>query len=569
MDPIILISIISIATLVLIAGLILFYVFVIRRNKIKKSSKDLEKKYRTYHTLLVEDCDNSIRKIESIANQNLEYIQYHEKFASDYQNVLQNNDRSAYVAISGLNSTIAEKRYKRISNLINSTKQVVAEFGKRVSELDNALNSLLKEDERFHEEEIQLQRVYRSIKEKYSNHEEELAIMKASFDKVFTKIDSLFKECEDLTDAARYEESNAKLPIIKQVLDRLDNQIDVIPSLCVRISSIIPSKMEEVKQRFDELSDANYPLHHLKVKSRLESYKEILQEDYNKVLSFNFSGVQADLDGIDEDIISIFKSFEEEIHAKEYFDANSEMMYNETYDLEKQFMKIKRKLPKYKEVYLIKRKYLDQIDELENDIDNVSHIKRDLDTFIHSSTKQPFTFIVKKMDDMQSEMKRITEIINDFNVYLDSLKVDSNEIYSSICTYFVKLKNAQSLIREMNVPAFTERFKSNFERSYAYLEEIGDIIKVQPIDVHTALDDLNYAKELIENLLKEIEDASSQRKLAEESIVYANQYRQSFIDVKFALNSAGSAFFEGDFTRTSDQTVAILKKMRPEAREVK
>jgi septation ring formation regulator EzrA len=569
MDTFILISIITVASLVLIVGLILFYVFVIRRRNIKKSSKDLEKKYRTYHTMLIEDCDNAIRKIESIANQNLEYIQYHENFSSIYQSVLQNNDRSAYVAISGLNSTIAEKKYKGITNLINSTKQVVSEFEKKVTELDNSLNALLKKDEEFHEEEIQLQRLYRAIKEKYSNHEEELSIMKNSFDKVFSKIDSLFKECEDLTDAARYEESNAKLPVIKQVLDQLNTQIDLIPSLCVRISSIVPSKMEEVKQRFDELSNLNYPLHHLKVMSRLESYKEILQEDYNKVLSFNFAGVQADLDGIDEDIISIFKNFDEEIQAKEYFDAHSEMMYNETYDLEKQFMKIKRKLPKYKEVYLIKDKYLQQVDELEKDIDNVSHIKRDLDTFIHSSTKQPFTFIVKRMNDMQSEMKRITEIITDFNTYLDSLKVDSNEIYSSICSYFIKLKNAQAVIREMNVPSFTERFKSNFERSYAYLEEIGDIIKVQPIDVHTALDDLNYAKDLIENLLKEIEDASSQRKLAEESIVYANQYRQSFIDVKFALNSAGSAFFEGDFTRTSDQTVAILKKMRPEAKDVR
>jgi septation ring formation regulator EzrA len=303
--------------------------------------------------------------------------------------------------------------------------------------------------------------------------------------------------------------------------------------------------------------------------SRLESYKEILQEDYRKVLSFNFNGVKQDLDGIDEDIISIFKSFDEEIQAKTYFDAHSEVMYDETYGLEKEFMKIKRKLPKYKEVYLIKQKYLDQVVELEKDIDNVSHIKRDLDTFIHSSTKQPFTFIVKRMDDMQNEMKRINEIISDFNSYLDSLKTDSNTIYTSICTYFVKLKNAQSVIREMNVPSFTDRVKTNFDRSYAYLEEIGDIIKVQPIDVQTALDDLSYAKELIESLLKDVDDAASQKKLAEESIVYANQYRQSFLDVKFALNSAGTAFFEGDFVRTSDQTVTILKKMRPEVKEIK
>lgn len=569
MELYVLIAIISVAAVVLIAGFIFFYVYVIRRSRIKKASRDLENRYIDKHSMLVEDCDALIRKIESISAQNIEYIQYYESFSSQYQDILTSNDRSAYVAISGLKSTIAEKKYKGISNLIASTKQVVGDFERRVNELYSTLDSLLKKDEEFHEQEVTLQRLYRNIKEKYASHEDELVIMKNSFEKVFAKIDSLFKECEELTSAARYEESDAKLPLIKQVLDQLNSQIDLIPSLCVRISSIIPSKMEEVKEKFDALQEQNYPLHHLKVMSRLESYKEILQEDYRKVLSFNFNGVKQDLDGIDEDIISIFKSFDEEIQAKTYFDAHSEVMYDETYGLEKEFMKIKRKLPKYKEVYLIKQKYLDQVVELEKDIDNVSHIKRDLDTFIHSSTKQPFTFIVKRMDDMQNEMKRINEIISDFNSYLDSLKTDSNTIYTSICTYFVKLKNAQSVIREMNVPSFTDRVKTNFDRSYAYLEEIGDIIKVQPIDVQTALDDLSYAKELIESLLKDVEDAASQKKLAEESIVYANQYRQSFLDVKFALNSAGTAFFEGDFVRTSDQTVTILKKMRPEVKEIK
>lgn len=89
---------------------------------------------------------------------------------------------------------------------------------------------------------------------------------------------------------------------------------------------------------------------------------------------------------------------------------------------------------------------------------------------------------------------------------------------------------------------------------------------MQPIDVQSASDTLSYAEELIKNLLKEVEENASQRKYAEDSIVYANQYRQGFLDCKYALNNAGTSFFEGDFTRTIDETVVIIKKMRPDVK---
>ena len=562
----ILIGAIVLAIVCLGTGLTLIYLFVIRRNHQRKMAKDLEKRYKRLHTLLVEDVEQFIARLEYISNQNLEYIQYHEKYVQTYQDILQENDRNSYVAISGLNSTINDKNYRGINNLINSTKTVVIEFDRKVIELYNELNNLLQKDEEFHQEEIKLQRLYREVKEKYSIHEGELKIIHESFAKFFNQIDQLFKECEELTSAARYEESNEKLPVIEKVLNALIVSFDKIPAYCVRISKVIPKKMEEVKEKYDELEKQNYPLHHLKVMSKLENYKVVLDDVYQRVSNFDLTNVQRDLDAIDEDIMLIFKSFEDEESAKKYFDDNGAHMYDATYELEKQFMKIKRMLPNYKDVYLIKDRYLDKVEELEKDIDNVTHIKRDLDTFIHSSTRQPFSIIVIKMHDMEREMARIQEIIKDFNAYLLSLKKDTEEIYHKICDYFLKLKDAQSIVRNMNVSSYSERLKLSFDRSYAYLEDIGEIIKVQPIDVQNALDTLVYAEEMISILIKDVEENASQRKYAEESIVYANQYRQGFLDCKYALNNAGTSFFEGDFTRTIDETVAIIKKMRPDVK---
>lgn len=561
------IYIIALALVLFIAGFVLIYVFVIRRTSQRKTAKELEKRYKRIHTLLVEDIEQFIARLEYISNQNLEYIQYHEKYVRQYQEILQNNDRNSYVAISGLNSTLSGKKLKKIKNLINSTKTIVIEFDRKVMDLYNELNNLLQKDEEFHQEVIKLQRIYRDIKEKYTIHEGELKIIHESFEQFFTKIDQMFLECEELTSAARYEEANEKLPLIEQVLNALNSSFDQLPIFCVRVSKVIPKKMDEILVKYEQLQKENYPLHHLKINSKIETHRYTLDEVKRKLSLFDLTNVQNQLDIIDQDIMMMFKSFDDEQQAKIYFDQNSEKMYANTYELEKEFMKIKRKLPTYKDVYLIKDKYLEKIEELSNDIDNISLIKRDLDTFVHSSIRQPYSIIVMKMNDMSEEMQRIREIITDFNKYLVSLKNDAEDVYKKICDYFIKLKNAQCEVRNINVPDFSNRLKNSFDRSYAYLEEVGDIMKIQPLDVQRAIEILNYAEEIIDPLLKEVEESASQRKYAEDSIVYANQYRQGFLDCKYSLNNAVTSFFEGDFTRTIDETVAIIKKMRPDVKK--
>ena len=557
----------GIALIAVIAGISLVYIFVIKRNLYRKQSKDLEKKYSQLHMILTEDVEQYIARLEYISNQNLEYIHIHEKFLRLYQDILQENDRNSYIAVDGLRQTIHERKYAGINNLIDSTKKIVNDFEKRVNNIFNDLTKLLQKDEEFHQNELTLQRQYRSIKEKYVIHEGELKLMEQSFNKIFEKIEKLFVECEELTGSARYEEASEKLPIIEQVLKALSESFDDLPAFCVRITKIIPRKIDEIKAKYADLEAQEYPLHHLKVMSRVESYKFTLDELSKNICNFRLNNVQQALDHIDEDIINIFKEFENEENAKVFFDANCEKMYNATYEFEKQFKRIKRALPEYKEVYLIKDKYLDKVEELEFDINQVQSIKRDLDNYIHSSTRQPYTIIVSKIKDMISKMSKIEEMIKDFNLYLNSLKIDSENAYKTICDYYLKLKDAQYLLREMAVPSYSDRLKVSFDRSFALLEQVGDIIKVKPIDVSAANDCLENASELIDNLLRDIQEQSGQRKYAEESIVYANQYRQGFIDCKYQLNNAGTSFFEGDFTRTIDETVAIIKKMRPEVKQ--
>ncbi|MGN1294885.1 MAG: septation ring formation regulator EzrA, partial [Bacilli bacterium] len=186
------------------------------------------------------------------------------------------------------------------------------------------------------------------------------------------------------------------------------------------------------------------------------------------------------------------------------------------------------------------------------------------DTYMHSSTKQPYSFLVFKTKDLENEVLRIDSIINEFNNYLGSLKGDTENAYSKICEYFIKLKDAQAEVRDIAVNEFSLLMKNRFDTAYDYLERIGDIIKVKPIDVAAANDTLLAADELINELLRDVKKQSDERQYAEETIVYANQYLQDFAEVSYTLKSASESFFQGHFTDTIGETVGMIKRIRPE-----
>ena len=133
-----------------------------------------------------------------------------------------------------------------------------------------------------------------------------------------------------------------------------------------------------------------------------------------------------------------------------------------------------------------------------------------------------------------------------------------------VCKYFILLKDAQAEVRDIAVNEFSLLMKNRFDTAYDYLERIGDIIKVKPIDVAAANETLLAADELINELLRDVKKQSGERQYAEETIVYANQYLQDFAEVSYTLKSASDSFFQGNFTDTISETVGMIRRIRPE-----
>ncbi len=558
----------GIIIVVVLALLIVFYFLVIVRNRYKKQAKDLQKKYQNGHDILTGNIEQALNRLDTIAHLNLMYIQINEDYTNRYHHILENNDKQSFIAVTSLLNLIQNKKYRRIKSLIDSTKNTINEFIKEVSNLDKELSELLQKDEKGREQAVILQRQFRDIKEEYLNHEKELQSVKGQYEKLFSKIEQKFIEFENLSNSAQYQESEEKLPLIKKILDALNEAIKVMPSLCSLTDVVIPNRIGELLKAYESLENEDYPLHNLKVNVKVEEFNRKLDFIHNNLMEFRLEGVKASLDEIEDQIVEILAAFEKEKEAKAYFDQNYENIYNHSYSIERQFMKLKRNLPVFKDVYLIKDNYLDDINDLQNDINHLGDIKKDLDTYVHSSTRQPYSILVVKLNDLNDEMQRIESIIQNFQDYLSSLKKDTESAFKLLSETYLLLKAKEQIVREMDIEYFSNLLNEKIARAYLCLDLIDEVIKVQPIDVEA----INKHRAVIEDLVSEINEkvdrAAATLKYAEDSIVYANKYRQEFTDVRKDLSIAEKSFFEADFEETLNQTTEILKKMNPTINKV-
>lgn len=554
---------IVIAVVIVAVGSFLFFFFM-RNNHIKKQVHDLSKKYDSLHDMLTVQIESDLKRVLNISQINVEYEAVYNINNSNFNEIMSIEDAIALEAINGLNKLLIEKKYNQIKEDIEDVKIKVNELEEKCSKLSKSINEIINVDDDNRQEILKYRREFREVKDSYESHKNELKFLEDSFIAIFDKIESYFSEAEELLAGAHYEESKEKFPEIDHVIKALSKSISILPKLTMNAFVIMPNNINDLIDNYNVLTNQGYPLHHLKFQSAIDSYNAALEKIQNKLKLFQSKNVEYELNQIRDAILTLSNDFEQEVNARNYYSEEFDKIYNGSYRIENKFIKMRRSLPEYKVTYKLNESYVDDLDKIQKEIDELGSIKRTLDTYVHSSSQQPYSTLANKLKNLSNAMGQIEKDIEDVHLYLVSLRTDTNNGYSYMTKTFVELKQLESLLRKIGVPSITFTLTNDFKQCYEILNECGEVIHNLPIDVSLLNDYIKQLEKCLANVKEKLEDLPRLQKKAEDSIVYANQYRSAFDDVKTTLLRAEKSFFEGDFDRTSNETVAMLKKIKPE-----
>ena len=550
----------------IIAGVLFFllYHFVISRNRIKHQVRELQKKYSYLDALLIGQDSQYIHRLEIISRTNLLYVDKHEKFSRRFKEIYENDDKFAESMLKQLNALINNKQFKNIKTVIGDTKKAMKVFEDKVNALDNDLYTLIKPEEDSRQSILKLKENYRRVKQTFYANSSDLDLVSSSINQVFDKLDQMFVEFETHIESAEYDDAQGLLPTISKVVTALESALSQLPNLCILVNTVIPEKIEDLKKDYDVLEAQGLPLYNLSFQVKLGEWNNDLNIIRTRLTKLQIANIMESLDALQSEIEEMRELLNNEQNDKKFFEEHNEEIYQNVVDLEKSFLKICSLLPELYRTYVVTDERKEKVEQLKQTMNSLGTTKQSLDNYVHSSLKQPFSTLKGKLDELANQYTVAKEGMEEFKQYIEFLKTSSEEAYTLVFVYYYRLKQVESLLREIAIPEFSEPYHVRIEDCYDLLNEIDKAIKVQPIAVDEINEKVASLKGNANALFDEIENKFREMQLAESAIVYANRDRNHQEDVHQQLSALETEFYQGEFVKVYHEANAIFKRMHVE-----
>lgn len=534
-------------------------VFLFLRRKAVSGYEKMVSDYESYHGQLTSSCKNMVNRLKSLGEYSPSFQKSYEERSKQYEDILERRDKNLRQSLESLSQLREGKNFKAFKGLLSQTQISLNDYEKAVSNFNEDLTSLLRDDIDTRDSSLQSKNMLRRIRDFYSEHEDDLRSLKESFELLFENAESTFATFEDDVNQAKFKEARDLLPKISSVLSAVLAILGDLPSLVTRVEKVIPESLKDMEEKYHAMLQEGFVLDYLKVPEVQTETKEELTDIRKRLRLLDTRGVKGQLDRIQSTITDILAKFAEERRAKESFLGNQGDLSNTSFELEKRYSRHMNQLAEYQRTYVLDRKYVEQMYALKDDIEKIGFLKRDIDSYVETKERQPYTLITKRISDMQAEISKITRTMDDYSHYLQSLKNDSQAIYQNLRALYLGLKEEQWHIRQINLPSIEETYKSRFEKLYRDTKAIDDIILKAPVDVSKAKEAFEPYRKECEALIKDVQNKYEQCQKAEQSYVYANAFRLEFSDSRPLLVTAEKAFNEGDFDRASDEALKVVR----------
>ena len=560
-----LIPVIIVISLLLIAVIVfLLFKFVFSRQKMKKDIKDIDHRFNYLHSLLIGQDAQYISRLENISRSNLLYVDIHTKYLKKFKEIRDKRDSKTQRTINHLKDLLDDKRYKELKESISDAKEVIATYEKEINQLNNELIEIIKPEEECKSAIYALKENARRIKNEYYSKQADLDLVKESFNLIFDHLDELFTQVDDFILTAQYDDSKALFPEIESILKQCSNGLNELPKLCTMVISIVPDKITSLENAYEIMCEEKYPLEYLRIPYVIKELKTEVSVLVTKIKQFNLKGVGDKLDNMLSRIDEYLAIFSDERKDREQFEKTNDEIYRNVNLIERRFIKLCNNIPEVEKVYVINQTHKDKINAIQEDIDKLGALKRTLDTFIHSSTKQPYSLLLEKTNELKKSSDAITEDMANFNKYLISLKNDSQNAYVLINKIYFEIKESEKTIREINIENIAKKYSDKINRIHELMNEIHKLLFISPINV----DEVNLLKTELESLQSEVLSSnggvsvdSHLMIMAESAVLYANRQRLAFNDVNQLLNQTELLFDEGEFEQAYISAGNVLQKI--------
>ena len=531
-----------------------------KNSKAKKTLASLKEKFEGLNN---SNISAKINKIKSISANNEEYVDIYNEINEKYTTLLNDYALEMESKFNRIDTLIASKESKLVKEEMDQVEESIKDYKIKLTELDKEISKITEKEDVLREIVVPLKERFRTLKASFYEHKEELSVCGKVFEEKVNEVEKTITKLETKLENGYYKESEEIINELKNDIAFYEDHLERMPKIVSFSMQVLPRRLEQAVTKYQRMKEEGYPLFSIKASTIEEKIKSSLDEIRIRFISFNYEDINDSIKEVAYEIENLNEALEREVNAKETFNQYIDTVYETIDALGKRFLKAKRDTNSIKDVFLIKEDKYTELGILEKQIHILNRIKMELDAYIHSATKQPYSILTTKMGELAEYGGEVEEKLNAYHAYIVSLKTDTEYSYEKVNNYSMELTTLYNTMLGLNHKVLSTIYEEEYKSVCELIQTINKTITTKPVDVS----EVNFSCQTLinkaEKLLREMTNSLNMYQMAQNIIVFTNKYRSSFSNVNEVLNRAQIHFENGEFEFAIDSVSEVLQEVYP------
>lgn len=546
-----------------IIGLILCVgvIIILKKRRLKKLKNEIIKIEIEKNLIASTPVLSELSKAEAIIkNEKMEekVQKWQEQF--DYIKDVELNQLTDMIV--ELDLEVDQKNYYSFQEKLAQAELEIYKIKSQANRLLDEVREITLSDEKYRNMVTKLKAKYRELSQEFQKNKESYDEVSEMIELQLETIEKRFSDFENAMENNEYSEVVHIVHALEAMLEHMEVVIDEVPDLILLAKHLIPKRIEQVEENYQDMIKKNYPLGYLKVEYNIEQTIQNTNSILDRIKVLNLEDCMFELKTMLDYLDSLFYDFEKEILSKKVFEEIKKDLFVKLENINHIVDGINLQLDDIKKMYDLTTKDLTGLEKVKK---SLIKINKDYDAIINEVDllNQPFSKAHYKLEELTKKLKELEEKLDLSLKSLGSLYEDELRAKEQLKEFRELLNNCKMLPRFAKLPVILEHYYIELEEANEAVDEIIKELNRKPIAIKTLNTRVDTARDLVLKLYKTTTDLIHDANLAEQAIIYSNRYRRSYVQIDQVLDKAERTFYKGEYRNALGLVIDGMKKIEP------
>ena len=408
---------------------------------------------------------------------------------------------------------------------------------------------------------IKFKSTYRELYDKFNSTKSEFGEIANSVLLQFENISKRFEAFEQSMENNDYNEVTKIIKSIDEMLKHMQIVIDEVPSIVLMATSVIPKKITEISQIYQDMVKEGYPLDYLNVDYNITEANKKLNDIMDRTRVLNLEDSLFELKVLVEYFDSLFNDFEKEKNDRRIYDELVDTFVSKISKINSLVDDIFSQINDIKNVYNLSDEDLNLLNQVKEEL-NI--LNSDYDVLKTHTGNNTFAYskLIKEIETLSLRLNNIQDKLDNSLDALGSMKEDELRARQQLEEIKQILRESKNKIKEFNFPVIPQYYYTQLDEASLAIKEIVKELEKKPITISVLNTRVDTARDLVLKLYTGTKELLKIAVFAENAIVYGNRYRITD-EVNKNLMYSELLFYKGEYQKSLEMTINSLNKIEP------